>query len=56
MIAMQLTAEFLIQIEQLKNLAANNNCMGDESFVVRNLASAELTYTLAKFTRDEGAT
>lgn len=53
---MQLSANFLIQIEQLKTLAVNDNSMGDESFVIRNLASAELTYTLAKFTRDEGAT
>jgi hypothetical protein len=35
--------------------AANDNRVGDESFIVRNLVSAELTYTLAIFTRDEGA-
>jgi hypothetical protein len=52
---MHLSADFLIQIQQLKNLAANDNCMGDESFVVRNLESAQLTYTLARFVRDEGA-
>jgi hypothetical protein len=51
---MHLSADFLIQIGQLKSLAANDNCIGDESFVVRNLVSAQLTYTLAKFTRDEG--
>lgn len=52
---MHLSADFLIQIQQLKNLAANDNCMGDESFVVRNLVPAQLTYTLARFARDEGA-
>lgn len=35
--------------------AANENRVGDESFTVRNLVSAELTYTLAIFARDEGA-
>lgn len=52
---MHLSADFLIQIQQLKNLAANDNCMGDESIVVRNLVSSQLTYTLAIFERDEGA-
>lgn len=35
--------------------AANDNCVGDESFIVRNLVSAELTYALAIFARDDGA-
>jgi hypothetical protein len=34
--------------------AANDNCVGDESFIVRNLVSVELNYTLAIFARDEG--
>ncbi len=41
--------------ERLQLPAANDNCVGDESFIIRNLVSAELTYTLAIFARDEGA-
>jgi len=52
---MRLRADFFIRIEQLQSLAANDNSVGDEGFIVRNLASAELTYTLAMFTRDDGA-
>lgn len=52
---MNLTADFLFQIKQLKNLAANENCVADESFTIRNLVPSRLTYTLARFERDEGA-
>ena len=33
--------------------AVNENRVGDESFTVRNLVTAELTYTLAIFAREE---
>lgn len=52
---MYLSAEFLIQIEHLKTLATNDNHAGDEDFIIRNLATSQLTYTLAMFERDEGA-
>ena len=55
MTVMRLRADFFIRIEQLQGLAANDNCVGDEGFTVRNLVSAQLTYTLAIFTRDDGA-
>jgi len=51
---MHLRADFLIRIEQLQHLAGNDNCIGDQEFAVRNLVSAELTYTLAMFTRKDG--
>lgn len=34
--------------------AANENRIGDESFIVRNLVSVELNYTLAIFAGVEG--
>jgi hypothetical protein len=52
---MHLNGDFLIRIEQLQPLAANDNRIGDERFNVRNLVSTELTYTLAMFVRDDGA-
>jgi len=52
---MRLKADFLTRIAQLQHLAANDNRFGDEEFVIRNLASAELTYTLALFKRNDGA-
>ena len=51
---MQLRADFLIRIEQIQHLAGNDNCIGDQEFALRNLASAELTYTLAIFARKDG--
>ncbi len=51
---MRLTADFLIQIAQLQELSANDNRIGDADFTVRNIVTAELTYALARFARDEG--
>jgi hypothetical protein len=51
---MRLKADFLIRMEQLQILAANDNRFGDADFTTRNLAAVELTYTLAILTRDEG--
>ena len=53
--AMRLKSEFLIPKEALKSQTANDNCVGDASFTVRNLVTAELNSTLAKSTRDDGA-
>jgi len=52
---MHLRADFLIRIEQLQHLAGNDNCVGDQEFAVRNFVPAELTYTLAMFTRESDA-
>lgn len=54
MTMMRLRGEFFLQFERLQSAAVNDNCAGDEGFIVRNLASTELTYTLARFTRDDG--
>lgn len=54
MIAMRLRADFLIRLGQLQHLAANDNYIGDADFTVRNIVTAELTYALARFSRDEG--
>ena len=51
---MRLTADFLMCIGQLQSRAANDNRYGDRGFIVRNLATTELTYTLAMFRRDDG--
>lgn len=55
MIDMRLKAEFLKLIERLPSKAANENCCGDTSFIVRNLDTQELTFTLAQFARHDGA-
>ena len=52
---MRLTGDFLIRMEQLQGLAADDNRFGDSDFVVRNVVTAELTYTLAMFTREDSA-
>jgi hypothetical protein len=54
-IAMRMKSDFLIPIEALQSLAANDNCVGDAGFTVRNKVTAELNFTLAKSTRDDGA-
>ena len=55
MTMMRLRGEFFLQFERLQSAAMNDNCLGDEGFAVRNLVTTELTYTLARFTRDDGA-
>lgn len=52
---MRARGDFFLPIERPQPPACNDNRVGDESFAVRNLVSADLTYTLAIFTRDEGA-
>ncbi len=52
---MRMTAEFLISMQRLQGQSANDNQQGDLEFNVRNMVTSELTYTLAHFTRDEGA-
>ena len=52
---MHLRGDFLMPSERPQPPAANDNCVGDESFTVRNLVSAQLTYKLAVFARDDGA-
>lgn len=54
MTRMRLRGEFFSQIERLQSAAVNDNCAADEGFIIRNMASTELTYTLARFTRDDG--
>jgi len=51
---MHLAAEFMARMELLKRLATNDNTWGDAEFICTNIATIELTYTLAIFTRDEG--
>lgn len=51
---MRARGDFFFLTERPQPPAANENRIGDESFVVRNLVSAELTYTLAIFARDDG--
>ncbi len=55
MTMIRLRGEFIQQLERLQSAAANDNCLGDEGFVIRNLVTTELTYTLARFTRNDGA-
>lgn len=52
---MRARGDFFNPTERPQPPAANENSVGDESFTVRNLVSAELTYTLAIFARDAGA-
>ena len=52
---MRLKADFLIHIQNLQGHAANDNSADELEFTVRNLVTSELTNTLAKLTRDEGA-
>jgi hypothetical protein len=52
---MRLKAEFQIRIERFRGLAANDNHLGDGGFIFRNLATTELSYMPAIFTREEGA-
>jgi hypothetical protein len=52
---MRMTADFLISMQTLQGQSANDNQRGDFEFNVRNMVASELTYTLAHFTRDEGA-
>lgn len=52
---MQMSADIVAQIRQLRSLAVNDNDMGAESCVIRTLSTPQLTYTLARFERDEGA-
>lgn len=52
---MRARGNFFFLTERPQPPAANENRRGDESFTVRNFVSAELTYALAIFTRDEGA-
>lgn len=52
---MRMTANFMISMQTLQGQAANDNQQGDFEFNVRNMVASELTYTLAHFTRDEGA-
>jgi hypothetical protein len=51
---MRMRGAFLIHIQQLQDLVANDNRDGDFACVARNMITTELTRTLAKFTRDEG--
>lgn len=53
--AMRERADFLMLIERLPRIAANENRCGDTSFIVRNSVTSELTYTLAQFARNDGA-
>ena len=46
---------FFFVTERPQPPASNDNRIGDESFTVRNLVTAELTYTLAIFARYESA-
>lgn len=55
MTMMRARGDFFFPTERPQPPAGNDNRIGDESFTVRNLVSAELTYTLAIFARDEGA-
>lgn len=52
---MRLRADFLIHEQSIQGQAANDNRTGELDFTVRNLVTSELTYTLAKLARDEGA-
>lgn len=52
---MRLKADFLVHIEQLKQRAANDNRIGDQELILRNLASLVLNVTIAMITRDEGS-
>lgn len=54
MTAMRLTAEFITHIGAMPGWAANNDHIGDEEFVLRNLASAELTHLLRLARRHGG--
>ena len=51
---MRMRGVFLIHIQQLQELVANDNRDGDIASIARNMVTTELTRTLAKFTRDEG--
>ena len=51
---MRLTADFFLCFEQLQSQPANDDHDGDEEFTASKLASTELTYTLAIFSREEG--
>ena len=50
----RLRADFLIQEQNIQGQAANDNRTGELDFTVRNLVTSELTYTLAKLSREKG--
>jgi hypothetical protein len=54
---MRLTGDFLMHpIETLRSMAANDDVCGDADFVAANLATTELTATLAAArAHDDGA-
>lgn len=54
MMKMRLRAEFFTPMEERQEPTANDNRMGDEDFIVRNIVTAELTRALAMFSRNGG--
>ena len=56
MTLMRMRANFPLHMKPLQGVAANDNNEGEPEFVASNLATTELTATLAMLAHDEGVT